>query len=243
MNRCKKVGERTEIVDKKSTAEMDDIEIYVIKLADQKEVLNFLRKHYYPEEPLTIGREPKTQDAEDEKFQMSQILHGTCLMAVQTVVACNDNASDERIVGVLLSGPKSNGEAEDLFEEAERLGSTKWGTILRVLAYAERETNVFKRYNISKALHIHCLAVDVAARGCSVGLRLIEQLMNIGRQLEYLLMTLDCTSYYSAKLCERLEMECINVIKYDEYLDCNGKPIYTPPAPHESLKTFATRLL
>ncbi|XP_018800345.1 PREDICTED: uncharacterized protein LOC108975952 [Bactrocera latifrons] len=219
-------------IHKSSLSIRDGIEICAIQVCHRDKVLEFLRSHYYLEEPLTIGSDPKEQDPEDEKFNMSQISHGTCLMAL----------NEERIVGVLISGPKSSNEADHLFEDAERFGHTKWGTALKILACAERDSNVYVRYNVLKALHIHILAVDAKLRGRAIGASLIEEIKKLGRQLLYPLLTLDCTSYYSAKLCERLHMDLVNVIKYEDYLDKEGKPIFNPPPPHQFLKTFATRL-
>lgn len=220
------------IIHKNILSKGDGIQIDAIQLCHRDKVLDFLRSHYYLEEPLTIGSYPKEQDPEDEKFNMSQITHGTCLMAL----------NEERIVGVLISGLKHSNEADHLFEDAARFGPTKWGTALKILACAERESNVYVRYNVLKALHIHILAVDAQLRGHTIGASLIEEIKKLGRHLGYPLLTLDCTSYYSAKLCERLHMDLVNVIKYDEYLDKEGKPIFKPPPPHQSLKTYATRL-
>ncbi|CAD7006353.1 uncharacterized protein LOC101455747 [Ceratitis capitata] len=214
------------------SSKSDSIQIRIINSSDHDRVLYFLRTHYYQEEPLTIGCEPKEQDPEDEKFNMSQIVHGTCLMAVR----------EEQIIGVLISGPKTSNEAEHLFEDAAHFGSTKWGAALQILGCSERDSNVYKTYNVSKAIHIHILAVDAKLRGRAIGASLIEELKIIGRQLGYPLLTLDCTSYYSAKLCERLNMDCVNVIKYSNYLDKEGHPVFKPPPPHEYLKTFAMKL-
>ncbi|XP_053957127.1 arylalkylamine N-acetyltransferase 1-like [Anastrepha ludens] len=231
------------ITDKKLPLTSSNVQIRIIQLSDHDEVLNFLRTHYYKEEPLTIGSEPKEQDPEDEKFNMSQIAHGTCLLAVQQIADDNEDSDiRERVVGVLISGPKDQHEAEHLFEEAARFGPTKWGIALKFLARAEENSNVYERYSVTKALHIHILAVDTNLRGRSIGVRLVDELKRLGRQLDYPLLTLDCTSYYSAKLCERLGMDCVNVEKYQNYLDNEGKPIFRPPPPHKCLKTFAMRL-
>ncbi|XP_053956016.1 arylalkylamine N-acetyltransferase-like 2 [Anastrepha ludens] len=216
-----------------------NVEIRRIQLSDHDEVLNFLRTHFYREEPLTIGSEPKEQDKEDEKFNMSQIAHGTSLMAVTESAV---GGKRDRIAGVLISGPTSSNEAEHLFEEAARLGPTKWGKALQLLACTARDSNVGERYNVAKTLYIHILAVDAEMRGRAIAARLIEEVKKLGRQLGYPLMTVDCTSYYSARLCERLGMECINVVQYENYLDKEGKPVFSPPPPHNCLKTFAIRL-
>lgn len=218
----------------------DNIRIRRIKLSERDEVLNFLRIHFYPDEPLNIGSAQKHQDPEDEEFNISQIAHGTGLMAVQQHIV--NGFLSERIVGVLLSGPKYSNEAEHLFKAAARHGSTNWGKIVEILAQAERDSNVYERYNVESALHIHVLGVDGSLRGRAIGTRLIEKLKDLGRELKYPLMTLDCSSLYSAKLSERLGMDCVNAIKYADYLDKEGKVVYNPPLPHEYLKTYAMRL-
>ncbi|XP_017466629.1 PREDICTED: uncharacterized protein LOC108359319 [Rhagoletis zephyria] len=221
------------------TNQAENVQIRRIELSDHDEVLQFLRKHYYLEEPLTIGSEPKEQDPEDEKFNMSQLANGTCLMAV---IESGGGEKRKRIAGVLISGPKDSSEAAHLFEEVARLGSNKWGRTLKLLACIERDSNVYERYNVAKALHVHIVAVDSAIRGRAIGARLIEEEKKLGRQLGYPLLTIDCTSYYSAKMSDRLGMDCVNVVKYESYLDRQGKPVFTPPSPHDCVKTFATRL-
>ncbi|XP_018788904.1 PREDICTED: dopamine N-acetyltransferase-like [Bactrocera latifrons] len=216
---------------------VNDIQIRVIKPSECDEVLKFLRIHFYPDEPLNIG---KQQDAKDEEFAISQIEHGTSLIAVQQQIV--NGVTSERIVGVLISGPKYSNEAEHLFKEADRLGSTNWGTLIRILAHAELDSNVFERYNVERALHIHVAGVDRSFRGRGIGTKLIEKLKDLGRELNYPLITADCTSFYATKLCERVGMECVNVIKYTDYLDENGKVVFKPPVPHEYLKTYAMRL-
>ncbi|XP_011195602.2 arylalkylamine N-acetyltransferase-like 2 [Zeugodacus cucurbitae] len=218
----------------------DVVRICVIELSECDEVLKFLRIHFYPDEPLNVGSAQKHPDPEDEEFNISQITHGSSLMAVQQQIV--NGVLRERIVGVLLSGPKYSNEAKHLFSEAVRHGSSNWGMIVRILAQAERDSNVFVRYNVEKALHIHVVAVDGSLRGRAIGMRLIEKLKDLGRQLGYPLVTLDCTSFYSSKLTERLGMDCVNVIKYADYVDKEGKVVYKPPLPHEYLKTYAARL-
>ncbi|XP_011195599.2 arylalkylamine N-acetyltransferase-like 2 [Zeugodacus cucurbitae] len=218
----------------------DNIQIRLIELNDRDEVLNFLRKHFYPDEPFMIASAQKHPDPEDEEFNISLIAHGTCLMAVQQETV--NSILKERIVGVVLSGPKCSDEAEHLFKEAARLGSTTWGKTIGILAHAERDSNVYERYNADRALHIYASAVDGRFRGRAISMRLKEKLKELARQLGYPLLTTDCTSFYSAKVSERMGMDCVNVIKYTDCLDDEGKVVFNPPLPHEYLKTYAMRL-
>ncbi|XP_013114049.1 arylalkylamine N-acetyltransferase-like 2 [Stomoxys calcitrans] len=212
----------------------NDYRICLIQPDDRQRVLDFCRIHYYTEEPLTVGTTPKQQDKADEDFNMSNIQHGTCLMAV--------HAQSEEIVGAVLAGPKGPDEAEHIFEEAAQEGGSKWGVILKFLGYVERDASVCKRYGVERVLHAHVLGVDGKMRGHNIGGRLMSELQKLGKNLNYALLTADCTSYYSAKLCERLGWDCVNVAYYRDYVDENQRPIITPPPPHECCKTYAVRL-
>lgn len=222
----------------KSLSITSDIQIRVIKPQERQQVLDFLRIHYYLEEPLTAGSEPKQQDKEDEEFNMSNIEHGTCIMAVLK----GDTNVSEQIVGALMAGPKGPHEAEHLFEEAAGLGPTKWGHTLQFLACVERDANICGRFNVEKVLHVHVMGVDSALRGHNIGGRMVEEVLNVAKRLQYEMVSVDCTSVYSAKIFERMGFKCINIKYYKEYIDETGKQVFKPEAPHECVKTFALKL-
>ncbi|XP_060662581.1 arylalkylamine N-acetyltransferase-like 2 [Drosophila nasuta] len=210
----------------------DDVEFKVVTAEDSERLMQFLHVHYYREEPLTIGCPPPEPDAEDEAFLLSNVPHGTCLMAL-----CG-----ERIVGAAVAGPKMPDEAEHQFEEAARLTGTKWGRILGFLAIVERDANVFQRFNVPKALHLHALGVDATLRGRRIGERIVSALGSRGRELGYPVLTTDCTSVYSARLMERLNFQLLNTLPYTSYVDAAGVQLIKPPAPHEQVKTYVLRL-
>ncbi|XP_037934920.1 dopamine N-acetyltransferase-like [Teleopsis dalmanni] len=206
----------------------------VIKREDYERVLEFLFKYYYPEEPLTIGTEPKEPDPNDIKFNMGNIKHGACFMAL-----ANEGKKEEKVAGVVLAGPKGATEYEHLCEEAEKLEGTKWGTTIKFLAKIEYDANVFEKYDITEAYHAHVLAVDSTYRGKSLGSMLLTKLRDHLSSLGCKLLTVDCTSVYSARLCERLHMKCGNIQYYADYKDEKGEQIFKPPAPHDCVKTYS----
>lgn len=213
----------------------DDILIRVANVDDQENVLNFIRLYYYPEEPLTIGSEPKLQSVEDELFSVSVLPYGASVIAV-------NKRENNQIVGALLAGPIGPEEADELFEEAEHCKDKKWSEILKLLGHLERSANVYERYNVQKALHIHVMGVDPKMRGKSIGAKLMRKCIEIGKNLDYPLITVDCTSIYSIKIAEKLQMECINTLAYTDYTDIDGTQLFRPPHPHTDMKTFAKRL-
>lgn len=200
---------------------------------DKAQILEFLREHYYPEEPITIGNKPTQQSAEDEEFSLSTIQYGT------TVVASLDHG---QIVGVLLSSPIEPGDAEQMIDEAILCKSKKWSEILMLLAHLEKRANVCERYNVNRALHIHVMGVDKCFRGNSIGINLMKKCMELGKEYGYPITSVDCTSVYSIKIAEKLNMDCIGELAYGDYTDQIGKQIFSPPAPHTHIKTFVKLL-
>lgn len=211
----------------------------VATVNDRDNVLDFIQKHYYPEEPITVGNEPKLQDSEDEEFSISVIPHGTTIIAI-------DPTQNNRIVGALLSGPIEHGEAAEMIAEAKRLESInkskKWSEILRLLAHLEECANIFERYNVTRALHIHVMGVDRSMRGKSIGRCLMNKCFEVAKLLGYSVISVDCTSIFSIRIAEKMQMECINELAYADYKDSTGRQLFKPPLPHTHIKTF-TKIL
>lgn len=197
---------------------------------DKENILSFIREHYYPEEPITVGNEPHQQSPEDEEFSMSTVQYGTTIIAIDT----ESNA----IVGVILSSPIVPGDAEEMIEEAKVCKSKKWSEILLLLAHLEQKADVCARYGVTRVLHMHVMGVDKRMRGHSIGVNLMQKCIENGKALGYPVASVDCTSVYSIKVAEKLHMDCISTVAYADYTDANGKPIFRPPAPHTEIKTF-----
>lgn len=205
------------------------MQVRVATPEDYDKVLEFIRIHYYAEEPLTIGVEPKQPDSYDVEFNMSSISHGTSVVAVE----------GDKILGVFLAAPKYSDEAQHIKEEAEKLAGTKWAQILGILYHVEIGANVFERFGVEKAVHGHVLSVHKDARGKNVGGQIIEKVWEVAKEKGFQLFTSDCTSYYSAKLMERLGMTLVNDFPYSQYRDTNDNQIFNPPEIHKSIQTFA----
>lgn len=210
----------------------DDIVIRVATVDDTEQLIEFLHVHYYRDEPLTVGTEPLTPDAADVDFLRSNFPAGACLMAL-----CND-----RIVGGAIAGPKLPDIGTEIFEEARKYAGTKWGCILGMLAICERDANAFQRFNVDKIMHLNALGVDTSLRGRRIGERLVTALIARSRELDYPLLTVDCTSLYSARLIKRLGFELLNTVPYADYVNAAGQQLIRPPAPHECVQTYAMRL-
>lgn len=210
----------------------------IATLNDRESILDFLRIHYYPEEPITNGNEPKKQDSADEEFSMSLIEDGASIIAV-------DLSKKSKIVGALMAGPIKPDEAEELLNESQRCAhnnNRKWAEILLLLSHLAKNSNVFERFNVEKSLHIHVMSVDHAYRGKCIGTNLMRKCFEVGIKLGYPVASADCTNVFSIKIAEKLGMQCIYEMAFSDYKDCNGKQLFNPPSPHIKIKTFAINL-
>lgn len=211
-----------------------NIELRAATADDYDAVLAFLRKHYYPEEPLTMCNEPKQQSVEDEQFTMSCLTSGTTVLA-------HDNGSRE-LVGVLVSSGIDADAAEHGREAARKSSSKKWADILWFLSHLAEVADVCKRFNARKAVHVHAMGVDAKVRGHSIGMRLIQKCMEIGKQMGYPILSIDCTSVYSIRFMESLGAECVHVLRYEDWRDKDGVQTFSMPMPHLCVKTFVVKL-
>ncbi|XP_055377086.1 arylalkylamine N-acetyltransferase-like 2 [Condylostylus longicornis] len=241
---------------------MSDIKVCAAIESDCNDILRFLRESYYPEEPLTLALKPFQQADEDEEFNMSCIKHGTCIIAyaeddknnatsVKTSSDIKNNGSEinsttntinaRNLLGALIAGPKYPGEAEHLMDASNTVKSMKWSKMLKLLSYLELKSNVFENFNCQSAVHCHAMAVHQNARGKSIGLKMLKEFIKVCKNLKYPVITLDCTSVYSIKLCEKLNMVCLHEMNFEDYRNEHGEQVFTPPSPHKQIKTFAKR--
>lgn len=200
--------------------------------SDSLEVLEFLRSYYYKEDPLVIGFEPFEQDEHEEEFDLG------CLAYSMSIGAY----SEDKLIGVILSSPKDENEADHIKSDIEKLGDAKWSTQLSLLYEVEKSADTLKLFKQSKSAHIHTLAVHGDYRGKGIAGQLILKSINVFQNEGFSLLTIDCTSLYSSRICEKLHMLLVNEYPYSKFCDTNGNQIIKPPKIHDAVRTYAMRI-
>lgn len=211
-----------------------DIKYATATVEEHDQILDFIRIHYYREEPITIGHPEKKQTADDEKFSMS-------FLSEHTVFKATDGITGE-LVGVLISGAIKPGDVEEMLAEAETTETKKWSDILKLLAYREGKADVCRRFNVEKSLHVQVMGVDPSHRGKSIGVNLLKFAMAKAKELGFKMLSIDCTSVYSIALAEKLKLECVSVVAFADYRNDEGVVLFNPPSPHTHIKSFIQRL-
>lgn len=206
--------------------------VRVAEESDYDEILEFLREHFYKEEPLTLAHVEPGHTKDDEEFTMSHIIYKTVLLAI-------DNESG-KVVGAIIAGPVEN--ANNSLESSELCKTKKFSDISKFLAYVEKKADVLGKFNLEKAVHCHALGVHRDFRGNKIGQKLFESFFEHGKVLNYQLISVDCTSIFSMRICEQLNMDLVSSVSYDEYNKEIGEEIFKSIEPNTEIRTYVKKL-
>ncbi|XP_072765267.1 arylalkylamine N-acetyltransferase 1 isoform X2 [Anoplolepis gracilipes] len=215
-----------------------DYHIEIINKDDRLRVLKFLRRFFFRDEPLNqcIQLIPEGEDStclELEDFcSHSSFENNLSLMAVTTSGA---------IVGVLLNG-KADPPPDEEPEYIKACKNTKFKKILRLLYHVDKTVNKDGQFRDLNVLEIKILSVDTNWRGKGVGKTLIEKTIEIAKEQGFHYARVDCSSAFSGKLCARIGFDAIYKLNYNDYVDEEGKPIFSPAPPHTAVVSYARKL-
>lgn len=207
---------------------MSEIIYRVATEADKPTIGKFLLEHFWPDEPTfkAAGVLPSVEENED---CMKCIDYGTC------TIAEDQNGT---IAGVRLAKVRV---PSDIEKPAEKPWS-QLDKILEFLRVIAVNAEVFERYNVDKLLQSMLICVSRDFRGKGIGLKLYSENMELGKKLGYKAYVCDCTSSFSARLCEKLGMECVAALDYSDCLDDNGEQLFKPDSIHDKIRVYGKAL-
>ncbi|KAL5292108.1 hypothetical protein ACFFRR_011113 [Megaselia abdita] len=195
---------------------------------DEQGVLEFLREHFYTDEPLS--KNDGYHDTEDEDFAIGLIIEGT-----STVADLNG-----QIIGVRLAYP--NHKDEQVSAAFNKTPTTAYERLFGFVNILETKSKVFERYQVDSSMQGHMLGVRRDLRGQGIAKRLLEENMKLAKEKGFSVYVCDCSSLFSARLCEKVGMEQTATMEFNEYCDENGNPYYNPDPPHDLARSYAKRL-
>lgn len=209
-----------------------EVTIRLATPADMEDILHGFRTYYTAHEPLSGAHKIKKMTPVEEEYYMLVARKGLSL------VATNPDQGG-KLVGFLtchIYTPRFDQEVADLL--AKYPPDERFITIESIFQKMDRETNLLKVYKVDKVFALFSLGVDPSMRGKSIGFRLVEKALSMAQSLGCKIASVDCTSYYSAQIAQRLGMKCIHEIAYADFVDENGEQIFKPLPIHTHLKRF-----
>ncbi|XP_014242794.1 dopamine N-acetyltransferase-like isoform X2 [Cimex lectularius] len=208
-----------------------------ITTRDSSQVIQFLRKFFFKDEPLNICvgllDEPGSTCIELETYCLDSIPDGVSLMAV---------SPDNEMLGVCINGVlrrEENDKSNDKEDDLQNCTNQKFKKILNLLTTVGKDSDVFGQFpEIDSCVEIRVVSVDDACRGQGIAKAFFDQTKKVAKEQGYPLVKVDCTSHYSAMAVSRLGFHCIYTLNYSDHLDEEGKPVFVPEPPHACVKTY-----
>lgn len=126
--------------------------------------------------------------------------------------------------------------SEPLADACEHKGFKK---LLKLFDLVASQCNLFDVYpKIGNFLDARVLSVDENYAGKGIGSKLIERTNDYARANNIPIISMWCTSRFSARLCEKLNFKRIYAINYADYFVDGQNPLQ-PAEPHKALQVFA----
>lgn len=210
-------------------------------------ISDFLEEHFSTGNPMELayihkqdGRKKgeNTKDDKHSDFILKAIIEEHVLVAVEL--------STTSLVGVLISDiidSNSNGHllstTTDTYCGNENSADKD---IPNFLAYINAKSNVRHRFNIDKCFLIEIVGVHRDYRQRQIAEKLFAAGFHLAKSKKCTLISVDCTNIYTSKIAEKLGMECVSSVSYDEYNDHLGKRLFVPIPPNMEIKTFAKKM-
>lgn len=229
----------------------NEIVFRLATVSEHDKVLQFLRQHFFTEEPINNAY-PIKDESMEEKFILSLLAadepEGDIILAIDSSSTLNSSNNDvhldnnDKIVGMLAFGKITRTYSQESLDESETTTNLKWKDILKFMSYIESKSNVCERFDVDEALHIHSTAVDKEYRGRAIGKLLFAECFRIAKERHFRLVSAECTSVYSVRIAESLGMRHVSTVTYDEYNEKIGFKMFNPIAPHYEIKSFVKQL-
>ncbi|KAE8751525.1 hypothetical protein FOCC_FOCC001772 [Frankliniella occidentalis] len=226
---------------------------------DEERVMEFMQRTFYREEPVLVaaglaecppqvrvrplrGLPPAVPGSArdcDSFTGSDQVLldhtrasfrEGLSLMAVLQGSA----GGQGDICGVAVNSIVAPGDACKLRQQAEQADCPATRRVLELWSLMLERPEIWSGQDPEGCcmLELRELATDQAVRGLGVGLQLALAAREVAADVGAPAYKIDCTSQYSGKIAEKLGMKKVFSLKYADFLDSDGKPLFQPPCPH-----------
>ncbi|XP_057662354.1 arylalkylamine N-acetyltransferase 1-like [Diorhabda carinulata] len=194
---------------------------------DEKEsVRQFLRKSFFKDEPCNKYMKLITEETpicEDlEKYTLKNFDSGLNLIAEHK----------NRIVGVCINSIIERDKPSNNILFTDK----KFVIIANLLGYVEEKAALFQKYpKVSKIFDIRLLSVDNSYRGKGIAKAFCKKSIDIAKEQGAQLMSMICTSSFSASIAKKNGFEVVYELDYADY-KINGEVVLKPEHPHKSIK-------
>ncbi|XP_052871208.1 arylalkylamine N-acetyltransferase 1-like [Anopheles cruzii] len=194
-------------------------------------VIQHLRQTFFADEPLNKAVSlchPGHGHTLLERHSLSSLHDGISAMAV---------TNNGEIAGVVVNGIlHGNADTGRALEKLAETDDDKFRKIFTLLYEENLKIDLFKQFSVEQIFEIRILSVDSKFRGQGLAKALMRKSEEIARDNGFRVMKTDATGLFSQRVASSLGFTDRHEVKYDEYLDEHGRPVFHVGAPHDRLK-------
>lgn len=114
-------------------------------------------------------------------------------------------------------------------------------TLILLFCYF-RKSDIYNRFNIKKSFHIMMVAVHSNYQNQGIARKLFEFSFQLAKQRNLKVVCADCTNFYTSKIAEKIGMECVSNVTFDEYNKYLGNNLFATRPPHTAIRTFVKKI-
>ncbi|KAM3958807.1 LOW QUALITY PROTEIN: arylalkylamine N-acetyltransferase-like 7 [Aphomia sociella] len=197
-------------------------------------VLQHLRDSFFADEPLNkaVGLCERGQShAALERLCAATMIDGLSVAAME----------DDTVLGVALNGILP-GDIEQSIEKIQQSSDEKYNKIFTILYTVSRDLDLFGTFDVNRILECRIISVSDQARGRGLAKELMRRSIEIAKEQRFKLFKVDATGAYSQRICSSLGLRVLHKIRYCEYCDDTGTPIFEVSPPHDSLSVMVLEI-
>ncbi|KAF5294538.1 hypothetical protein FQR65_LT10730 [Abscondita terminalis] len=213
-----------------------EYQIRSITEVDTEPVLDHLREFFFRTEPM--NESVKLLENKDSRCIS---LEKYCLKCMSSGVSYLAVTESNKIVSVILNAVC---DVDQQSHEQIKDSDAKYEKIINFVNFlGEKGTEaILKKFpGCKKVLDIKILSTDTKWRGKGIAGALVECSRKVGFDKGCELIRIDCSSYYSAKVAEKLGFDLIYTFPFADYKE-DGKSVFLLPHPHVSATVYVQKL-
>lgn len=216
---------------------METITVKTAIESDMDSINNFIETHFAAMEPIVQSYQLKTptSDSNNEIDEGMSEFYEECIKSQTTFVAYS---SENEPVGVLLSSKIHPKYYEETLEFANTISDKKFADVTKLIGFVESKADVCNRLNVQESLHIHIISVHCDYLGRGIASKLFTKCMEKAKELKFPSLSLDCTSYFTSKICEKNGLTLLSTVTYEEFNSHAGEKLFVPSEPHTLIKSY-----
>ncbi|XP_031638698.1 dopamine N-acetyltransferase isoform X3 [Contarinia nasturtii] len=213
--------------------QQEEIRVEVVQEEDTEEILSMLKTYFFKDEPM------------NEYLKMGDCVELEKYTTKSIGEKCSFKALNSRgeIIGVAMNGIVKKPKPDQPFHSyAAECKHQQFKKILTLMEYIDHQYSTFNLYpDIEKFLDATILSVNANYRGYGVAGKLMEKTMQFMREQKITVIQMLCSSYYSARVCEKMGFKKVYVLPFADYKVDGENPIL-PKEPHTAIQILVQEI-